>query len=134
MSMPAASNSRVLGLMPVIPGAALLAAMFSNSVVGAPIQLNCVETDPPSSKRITLNVDIENKRVMFGDSTYDIVHMIDRYITAVDRKMRESQVGAEVLVLNRITGDLKRASVFVPVVWHTSGESVARTFVAECSD
>ncbi len=121
-------------MMRVIVGAALLASTISDSAIGAPTQLNCVPTDPPSGERVALKVDIENRWITFGDSTYDIVHVDDRYITAIDRRTSESQAGAEVLVLNRITGDLKSASVSVPMVWHTSGESVARTFVAQCSE
>ena len=119
--------------MRVILGAALLAAMISETAVGAPIQWNCVPTDPPSSQHAALKVDVETHWMTVGDSTYDIVHMNDRYITAISRRTSESQVGAEVLVLNRITGDLKSASVYVPLIWHTSGESVASTFVAQCS-
>lgn len=119
--------------MRVILSAALLAAMISDSAIAASTQLNCVLTDPSSSKRVALKIDIENHRVTFADSTFDIVHINDRYITAIDRRTSDSQAGAEILVLNRITGDLKSASISVPVVWHTSGESVARTFVAQCS-
>ena len=118
--------------MRAILGTALLAATISDSAVGVPAQLNCVPTDPPASESVRLKVDIENHWITIGDATYDIVHVNDRHITAIDRRMSEAQGGAEVLVLNRITGDLKRASVYVPLVWHTSGESVARTFVAQC--
>jgi len=120
--------------MRVILGAVLLAATISESVIAAPTVLSCIPTDPSSGERLALEVDIENHWITFGDSTYDIVQLDDRYITAIDRRTGESQAGAEVLVLNRITGDLKRASVSVPLVWHTSGESVARTFVAQCSE
>lgn len=120
--------------MRVILGAALLAFIIIGSANAAPTQLNCVATDPPSSKRITLEIDIENHWVTFGDSAYDIVHEDERHITAIVRRTSEFQAGAEVLVLNRLTGDLKSASVSVPLVWHTSGESVATTFVAQCSE
>lgn len=120
--------------MRVILGAALLGATISDLANAAPTQLNCVPTDPPSGEPAALKIDIENHWVKFRDTTYDITHIDDRFITAIDRRTGESQAGAEVLVLNRITGDLKRASVEVPVVWHTSGESVARTFVAQCSE
>jgi hypothetical protein len=119
--------------MRVVLSAALLAAMISDSAIGATMQLNCVPADPPSSERAALKVDIENQWMTLGDSTYDIVHMNDRYITAISRRKSESQVGAEVLVLNRITGDLKSASVYVPLIWHTSGESIISTFAAQCS-
>ncbi len=115
-------------------GAALLAATISDSAIGAQSRLNCVSTDPPSSKHVALKVDIENRWLTFGDSFYDIVRMDNRYITAIDRRTSESQAGAGVLVLNRLTGNLKLASVYVPLVWHTSGESVAETFVAQCSE
>lgn len=119
--------------MRVIRGAALLGALISNSAIAAQTQLSCVPIDSPSSESVALKVDIGNHWITFGDSAYNIVHLDDRYITAIDRRKSESRAGAEVLVLNRITGDLKRASVEVPVVWHTSGESVARTFAAQCS-
>ena len=114
-------------------GAALLAAMISDSAMGIPTELDCVPTDPPSSEHVALTADTENHWLRFGDAMYDIVHTNERHITAIDRRRSESQAGAEVLVLNRLTGDLKRASIYVPLVWHTSGESVARTFAAQCS-
>jgi len=119
-------------LIRVIIASALLAAMIGDPAAAAPIQLNCRAADPLSPERVALEVDIENRRLKFGDSTYVIVQSDDRYLTAIDRRTSKSQAGAEVIVLNRITGDLKGASVTVPVVWHTSGETVARTFAAQC--
>ena len=121
----------------------IILAVITESISAAPSSLTCVPTDPPSKTGISVEVDLENRWIMLGLFKYDIVHLDNRYITAIQR--RESpNVGAEVLVLNRITGDLKRAAVYVAATPEmfldpennpllTSGELVAKTFVAQCS-
>jgi len=132
-------------IMRVILGTALLAAMISSSAIGAPILLTCVPTDPPASTNVRVEVDVENRWMTFGDSTYDIVRLDDRYITATNQPDNiVFRVGGEVLVLDRVAGELKRAVVAVGMTAETILDSeknplsksvriLAGTYTAQCS-
>lgn len=52
----------------------------------------------------TMTVDLDNKFILWGDSTYKIVHVSPNYLTATDDQIRP---GGGVMVLDRNSGMLK---------------------------
>ena len=130
--------------MRVLLGAALLAAMISSSAIGTPVRLTCVSIDPPGDYKIKIEVDLENRRIKYGDLFMDIVRLDDRYVTAINRPDDILyQVGGELLVLDRITGELQRAAIWAGWITGVDPDSkkklsspariTTKAFTAQCS-
>jgi hypothetical protein len=72
------------------------------------IKLKC--WDSSGRQTVDWTLDLEARRLVFG-TPYQITALTDLYVTAVF--LNTQSVGGEVLVLNRVTGDYKRASIFM---------------------
>jgi len=71
-----------------------------------PIVLKCWTSDGTQLPDWTL--DIENRELKFGQVGYGINALNDTYVTAFNSRL---DVGGEVIVLNRATGEYRRAGV-----------------------
>jgi len=72
----------------------------------APVVLKCWTSDGTQLPDWTL--DIENRELKFGQVGYGINALNDTYVTAFNSRL---DVGGEVIVLNRATGEYRRAGV-----------------------
>lgn len=84
-----------------------------------------------------LVVDIENRNLMWGGQKYAIRATDDRYVSAYLES--QGEVGGEVWVFNRVTGEYLRASVYIgydgpePIRKNDPGKLTAATFRGKCS-
>lgn len=70
-----------------------------------PIVLKCRTTDGTSM--VDLTIDLDNGKFEWG-LPYTVTHSDDQYISAYQKF---GDVGGEIFVINRVTGEFKRASV-----------------------
>jgi hypothetical protein len=121
----------------------LLAILVAESAVGGPAKLNCVVTDGSrNSQTATLQIDIEMRKLKFGDFSFDIVQVNENYISAI-MSTDGVIVGGEVLVINRMTGQLRRATVYLAATadtflkptakLHETMELTAKVFSGTCT-
>jgi hypothetical protein len=89
----------------------LVALLASTSAVANPYVLKC--TAENGSPVADLIVDIDQMVMSFGlAKNYIITKITDRYITALENQhVMTTEVGSEVWVLDRITGEYKRGGV-----------------------
>ena len=80
-----------------------LAGMVSKATAGSTV-LKCVTQEGLDT--VDLMVDIENNKMKWADTNYNIVHVSSEYITAYEET---NAVGGEVWVMHRATGDYWRA-------------------------
>jgi len=102
----------------------------------APVTFKCTTAEGVPAADIV--VDIENRTLVWGSHEKYTIHAADdRYISAYLKN--QGQVGGEVWVLNRITGEYLLASVFVG--WKSPeairrkdpGRLTANTYSGKCS-
>lgn len=107
-----------------------------STVQAAPITFKCMTSagDPAAD----LIVDPENRTLMWGgNQKYTIHSMSDRYISAYLNSTGE--VGGEVWVFNRITGEYLRASAYIgwdspeAITRKEAGKLTATTFRGKCT-
>ena len=86
--------------------AAVLVALAgpASKAIAEPVVLKCRTQDGLDAS--DLMVDIENNKMKWGASNYNIVHVSSEYITAYQET---NVVGGEVWVMHRATGDYWRA-------------------------
>lgn len=75
-----------------------------------PVTLKCVTDDGQQLPDLIIN--IEKRKMNWGNPAllkYDIIHINETYITGLEKTF--DQVGGEIWVINRATGEYKRASV-----------------------
>jgi hypothetical protein len=99
-----------------------------------PLTLKC--TTSSGEPAADLKVDIANHRMSWDALNYKITHVTDRYITAIDTKLLNTNVGGEVWVLDRVNGKYKRALVVMgcPDPTCPNGPRLAAlTYVGRCS-
>lgn len=82
-----------------------LAQATAGTCAAAPLTLKCKTAIGIAD----LVVDIDNRTMRWGILKYEIRHVTDRYITAIHE--HSDNVGAEVWVLDRTTGEYQRADV-----------------------
>jgi len=83
-----------------------------SAAIANPYTLKC--TTAAGEPAADLTVDLDRKVMTWGQSpNYRITKVTDRYITAIrnDDDVTPIDVGSEIWVLDRVTGDYKRASV-----------------------
>ena len=85
------------------------AIVVSFNVYAEPVTLKCVTTE--GREAADLMIDIDNEVMKWGINTYDIIHIDDKYISAYLRPYED--VGGEIWVIDRRTGEYKRGSVAV---------------------
>ena len=76
-----------------------------------PYVLKCTTSDGQPSADLTIDLD---QRVMTWGKTpsYIIIKITDRYITAIENQnVITTDVGDEIWVLDRVSGDYKRATI-----------------------
>ncbi len=115
----------------------IVAILLTAGVAEAkPVTFKCTtaEGDPAAD----LVIDTENRTLVWGKyQKYEIHSMNDRYISAYLKS--QSEVGGEVWVFNRVTGDYLRASAFIgwdnpgAVKRNDPGKLTATTFRGKCS-
>ena len=79
------------------------------SSVAAPVTFKCTTAEGTSAADLV--IDIEKRTMAWGITKYTIHAVDDRYISAYENS--KGAVGGEVWVLNRISGEYLRASVFI---------------------
>jgi hypothetical protein len=90
---------------------ALVLVVFSTSGIASPYTLKCTPTSVPD-RTVDLTVDLDRKEMVWGPQRFAITHITDRYITAIENIAAVGkEVGGEVWVLDRVTGDYKGAIV-----------------------
>jgi len=115
---------------------ATICLLTANITQAAPITFKCTtaEGDPAAD----LIVDTKARTLTWGgNQKYEIHSMSDRYISAYLKS--PSEVGGEVWVFNRITGEYLRASAYIG--WENSeaikrkeaGKLTATTFQGKCT-
>jgi len=88
----------------IILGLLLISTLFS-----ATFTLKCVNSN--GTKVPDILVDLQKKTIKGGMAVYDIVALDDTYIVAYQRTNPLVSAGGEVLMINRLTGDFRRAYV-----------------------
>jgi len=84
--------------------------LTSTAAQAAPVALKC--TDSSGQPVADLLVDSEAGHMRWSISSYRITHQNDRYISAQEMD-RPDQVGGEVWVLDRVTGQYIRSGVAI---------------------
>lgn len=98
----------------------VLTLYFCSSVFAASESqiLFCNMISEPVGKTISPEINLDEHTVKIGDIFSDIIQLDDMYLTAVSRH-DHLNVGAESLVLNRVTGQLERAAVYIAATSET---------------
>jgi len=96
---------RILGLVVVTVFGLPTSATAELQALKCTVEINEEATD----LNIDLTVDLDHKVMTLGVVKYTIVHITDRYITALEEN--PNRVGSDIIVLDRITGNYKRAGV-----------------------
>jgi hypothetical protein len=112
----------------------LIAALAVPASAAHPVILKCTTSN--GEPAADLKVDIANHRMSWDALNYKITHITDRYITAIDTKLLNANVGGEVWVLDRVNGKYKRALVVMgcPDPICSNGPRLAAlTYVGRCS-
>lgn len=124
---------------------ACLAVLLISTAQAERTSLTCRPVSPAADVKVPMEIDLDERWLKFGEHpVYDIVQVNDSYLTAVQRKTGDKNVGGEVLVLNRLTGEVKRASVFLAATpeiianlknhkFGHEGKLVAHTYLVQCS-
>jgi hypothetical protein len=119
-----------------------LSLLCSGLVHAEAVTLHCKTVLDPSMEqaKYELKIDLDRRTVKLGDiEPLEIIQINDHYITA--RSVKDGiNVGGEVLVLDRINGDLKRTAVYVAATLDTlknpskndTGRLVAKDFSGKC--
>jgi hypothetical protein len=118
----------------LIAGSSLMAALAAPASAANPVTLKCTTSN--GEPAADLKVDIANHRMSWDALNYKITHVTDRYITAIDTKLLNANVGGEVWVLDRVNGKYKRALVVMgcPDPTCPNGPRLAAlTYVGRCS-
>jgi hypothetical protein len=118
----------------VLTAGSLMAAVAVPASAANPITLKCTTSN--GEPAADLKVDIANHRMSWDALNYKITHVTDRYITAIDTKLLNTNVGGEVWVLDRVNGKYKRALVVMgcPDPTCPNGPRLAAlTYVGRCS-
>ena len=85
------------------------ARLVAVSAEAQPYVLKC--SDTKGGATVDMTVDLDTRTITWG-KFYKISKVTDQYITAVeDEERMPSDVGGEVLVLDRVSGNYKFASV-----------------------
>src|SRR5580704_16307129 len=112
----------------------LIAALAVPASAATPLTLKCTTSN--GEPAADLKVDIANHRMSWDALNYKITHVTSRYITAIDTKLLNTNVGGEVWVLDRVNGKYKRALVVMgcPDPTCPNGPRLAAlTYVGRCS-
>ena len=80
---------------------------LSLSIHAAPVVLKCVTSE--GREAVDLTIDVEKMEMSWGVSKYDINYVDDTHISAYER--HSWSVGGEVWVIDRRTGEYKRATI-----------------------
>lgn len=98
---------------------------FAALAADQPLALKCVTED--GTEAADLFVDLRRKTMQWGPMKYQITSSTEKYITGISIGGEiPSEVGGEVWVLDRVSGDYKRASVHMGVSGPNSPLSSAR--------
>ncbi|SRR6266571_2961083 len=112
----------------------LMTLSVSTSVVANPYVLKCIGEN--GSPVADLTVDIDQMVMSFGlAKNYIITKITDRYITAVENQhVVTTEVGSEVWVLDRVTGEYKRGGVAMLCDYECKGghKLTAYTYFGKC--
>jgi hypothetical protein len=92
-----------------LPVVAVVAMLVTTPNLAAPLTLKCTAHNGETTEPLILDVD--QGTMKWGISTYKIRTITDRYISAY-QIMGDQEVGGEIWVLNRTTGEYLRASVY----------------------
>ena len=119
-------------ISPLIAGALLLGVAPPALANSQTLKCTTAAGEPAAD----LKVDIANHRMSWDALNYKITHVTDRYITAIDTKPLNTNVGGEVWVLDRLSGKYKRALVVMgcPEAACKDGPRLAvLTYFGKCS-
>jgi hypothetical protein len=87
----------------------LLQLLAVQMLYAQPVTLSCIQTDGTNYKLV---VDVAKRTMKLNLSEYDIHHVDDEYISAYQKVPSRFVVdGGEVWMMNRATGQFKRAIV-----------------------
>lgn len=83
-------------------------SMMAGSAHAEPVVLKCFTSDGQDA--VDLTIDLSQKEFRWGAyAEYDIIHVNDKYISAYKRA--GNNVGGEIWVINRHSGEYKRGVV-----------------------
>ena len=119
-------------ISPLIAGALILGVALPALANSQTLKCTTSAGEPAAD----LKVDIANHRMSWDALDYKITHVTDRYITAIDTKLLNTNVGGEVWVLDRLSGKYKRALVVMgcPEATCKDGPRLAAlTYFGKCS-
>ena len=108
----------------------ILATLLPSLCIAEPIVLKCTTDD--GQKAADLIIDLPNKTMTWAIFNYDIVHENETYITAYERT---NNIGGEVWVIDRNTGEYHRGSVGIYLTENQTtdqGKFVANTYSGYC--
>src|SRR5215472_6134906 len=93
------------------PGVVVALVIISTPpAIANPYTLKC--TTEYGDPAVDLTVDLDRRVMTWGTKDYTITNITDRYITAIENDaLAGRNVGGEIWVLDRVTGDYKRAAV-----------------------
>ena len=93
------------------------------------IRLHCKASDGTPSA--DLLIDLPARRFKWGVINYEITNETDRYITGTQI---DAGIGGEIFVLDRVSGDVQRATVYMECTDQSCGTTklTARTFYGKC--
>ena len=96
------------GLQKIIFSVMVVTLSIASSLFAEPITLKCVTSEGDAAADLV--IDIEKKELIWGYySKYDIIHYNENYISAYEKP--GGTVGGEIMVIDRRSGDYKRAAV-----------------------
>jgi hypothetical protein len=125
---------RALSGMRLASSVVALVVISTPPAIANPYTLKCTtEFGDPAAD---LTVDLDRKVMTWGTAAnYTITEITDRYITAIQNDGMPEDVGGEIFVLDRVTGDYKRAAVGMfckEPSCRTGNVWRARTFFGRC--
>lgn len=90
---------------------ATLCLLAINTVQAAPIKFQCTASD--GGRVADLIVDIEKRSLTWASGSKYTIHSINNQYISAYENIYSGEVGGEVWVLNRITGEYLRAATFI---------------------
>ena len=111
-----------------------LAALLPIAAHGAPSTLKCESSN--GEKMVDLYVDLAAHSMTWSKNNYAITSVTDAWITGISQT-KNNEIGGEVWVLDRSTGEFKRALVFMSCGMPCKGPSnthlTAAVYTGRCS-
>jgi hypothetical protein len=95
--------------------------LLANAATAAPVTLKC--TDQSGQPAANLEVDVVATEMRWGVSQYRITQMDARYISGV-QVTSPDEVGGEIWVLDRVSGQYTRAAVGILATQFKDGRPV----------